>query len=574
MYKRILKYFDAKQVALLVLFSALQVFGMLAMPTITANIIDYGVSTGDLDYVYQQSIIMLVISVVTIVVSIAGTYIAASQSQGIGKKLRNQLFKKVVNFTNEEIDRFGTSTLITRSTNDIMQVQFVGMMASRMLIIQPIMVIGATVLAVLREPRLSFVFLITIPILAIVVSIILKAVSPLFRSLQLKTDVLNRIFREGLTGIRVIRAFRKNDYEVERFDEANQDFMNTSIKAQIIMAAIMPVMILVISGTNMLIIWFGGQFVSMGIVQVGNMVAFLTYASLILIGIMALSMVLSFLPRGLVGVERAFEVLDTKSIINDPENPKTVNKEDTVSVEFDHVDSRYPGAEKLALEDMNFSVKEGETLAIIGGTGSGKTTLANLLLRLYDVENGSIKINGQDIRNISQKNLREIIGFATQNAALFEGTIRGNVAYGKEDATDEEIWHALDIAQGKDFVEKLDDQLDARVEHNGGNFSGGQQQRLSIARALITNSNILVFDDSFSALDFKTDAKLREALKPETEDAAVIIIAQRISTVVDADTILVLENGRLVGKGTHDELKENNKLYQEIIESQLKGEDI
>jgi len=574
MYKRILKYFDAKQVALLVLFSALQVFGMLAMPTITANIIDFGVSTGDLDYVYQQSIIMLVISVVTIVVSIIGTYIAASQSQGIGKKLRNQLFKKVVNFTSEEIDKFGTSTLITRSTNDIMQVQFVGMMASRMLVIQPIMVVGATVLAVLREPRLSFVFLITIPILAIVVSIILKAVSPLFRSLQLKTDVLNRIFREGLTGIRVIRAFRKNDYEVERFDEANQDFMNTSIKAQIIMAAIMPVMILVISGTNMLIVWFGGQFVSMGAVQVGNMVAFLTYASLILVGIMALSMVLSFLPRGLVGVERAFEVLDTKSIINDPENPKTVNKEDTVSVEFDQVDFRYPGAEKLALEDMNFSVKEGETLAIIGGTGSGKTTLANLLLRLYDVENGSIKINGRDIRNISQENLREIIGFATQNAALFEGTIRGNVAYGKEDATDEEIWHALDIAQGKDFVERLDDQLDARVEHNGGNFSGGQQQRLSIARALITNSNILVFDDSFSALDFKTDAKLREALKPETEDAAVIIIAQRISTVVDADTILVLENGRLVGKGTHDELKENNKLYQEIIESQLKGEDI
>ena len=574
MYKRILKYFDAKQVALLVLFSALQVFGMLAMPTITANIIDFGVSTGDLDYVYQQSIIMLVISVVTIVVSIIGTYIAASQSQGIGKKLRNQLFKKVVNFTSEEIDKFGTSTLITRSTNDIMQVQFVGMMASRMLVIQPIMVVGATVLAVLREPRLSFVFLITIPILAIVVSIILKAVSPLFRSLQLKTDVLNRIFREGLTGIRVIRAFRKNDYEVERFDEANQDFMNTSIKAQIIMAAIMPVMILVISGTNMLIVWFGGQFVSMGAVQVGNMVAFLTYASLILVGIMALSMVLSFLPRGLVGVERAFEVLDTKSIINDPENPKTVNKEDTVSVEFDQVDFRYPGAEKLALEDMNFSLKEGETLAIIGGTGSGKTTLANLLLRLYDVENGSIKINGRDIRNISQENLREIIGFATQNAALFEGTIRGNVAYGKEDATDEEIWHALDIAQGKDFVERLDDQLDARVEHNGGNFSGGQQQRLSIARALITNSNILVFDDSFSALDFKTDAKLREALKPETEDAAVIIIAQRISTVVDADTILVLENGRLVGKGTHDELKENNKLYQEIIESQLKGEDI
>jgi len=573
MYKRILKYFDAKQVALLVLFSALQVFGMLAMPTITANIIDFGVSTGDLDYVYQQAVVMLVIAVVTIVVSIIGTYIAASQSQGLGEKLRNQLFKKVVNFTNEEVDKFGTSTLITRSTNDIMQVQFVGMMASRMLVIQPIMIIGATVLAVTREPRLSFVFLITIPILAIVVGIILKAVSPLFRSLQLKTDVLNRIFREGLTGIRVIRAFRKNDYEVERFDEANQDFMNTSIKAQITMAAIMPIMILVISGTNMLIIWFGGQFVSIGAVQVGNMVAFLTYASLILVGVMMLSMVLSFLPRGLVGAERAFEVLDTESIIQDPEKPETINAEE-VSIEFNHVDFRYPGAEKLALKDVNFSMKEGETLAIIGGTGSGKTTLANLILRLYDVESGSVKINGRDIRNISQKDLREIIGFATQTASLFEGTVRGNVAYGKDDVTDEEIWHALDIAQGKDFVEKLDGQLDARVEHNGGNFSGGQQQRLSIARALITNSDILVFDDSFSALDFKTDAKLREALVPETENAAVIIIAQRISTVVDADTILVLDGGQIVGKGTHDELKESNELYQEIIESQLKGEDI
>lgn len=574
MIKRILKYVDTKQMVLLVFFSAIQVFGMLAMPTLTANIIDYGVTQGDLNYIYQQAIIMLVIAVITVVGSITAVYIAASQSQGLGEQLRNQLFDKVVNFTSEEIDKFGSSTLITRSTNDIMQVQFVSMMASRMLIVQPIMIAGAALVAIFREPQLSFVFLITIPILAILVWLLLRSVNPLFRSLQRKTDVLNRVFREGLTGVRVIRAFRKNDYEVERFDEANQDFMNTSIKAQIIMAALMPVMILVISGTNMLIIWFGGQFISTGDVQVGNLVAFLTYASLILVGIMMLSMVLAFLPRGQVAVERAFEVLDTKNTIKDPENPVAVNKDDKVSLEFDHVDFRYPGAEKLALGDINFSVKEGETLAIIGGTGAGKSSLANLLLRLYDIESGSIKINEQDIRNVSQKNLREMIGFATQNASLFEGTIRENIEYGKKDATDEEIWHALDVAQGKDFVENLDKQLDARVEHAGGNFSGGQQQRLSIARALVTEANILVFDDSFSALDFKTDARLREALKPETEDAAVIIIAQRISTVVDADTILVLNQGQLVGKGTHEELKENNKVYQEIIESQLKGEDI
>lgn len=574
MIKRILTYLDTKQMVLLVFFSAIQIFGMLAMPTITANIIDYGVAQEDLTYIYQQAITMLIIAVITIVGSIIAVYIAASQSQGLGEKLRNQLFEKVVHFTNEEIDQFGTSTLITRSTNDIMQVQFVSMMASRMLILEPILIIGATTLAIFREPRLSFVFLITIPVLVLLIWLILRYANPLFRSLQRKTDVLNRIFREGLTGIRVIRAFRKNDYEVERFDEANQDFMNTSIKAQILMAALMPIMILVISATNMLIIWFGGQFVSTGDVQVGNLVAFLTYASLILVGVMLLSMVLAFLPRGQVAVERAFEVLDTPNTINDPENPEILNNDDTVSLEFDHVDFRYPGAEKLALKDMDFSVKEGETLAIIGGTGAGKSSLANLILRLYDIENGSIKVNGQDIRNVSQKKLRETIGFATQNASLFEGTIRENIEYGKDDATDEEIWHALDIAQGKDFVENLDKKLDARVEHAGGNFSGGQQQRISIARALVTEANILVFDDSFSALDFKTDARLREALKPETEDAAVIIIAQRISTVVDADTILVLDQGQLVGKGTHEELKENNKVYQEVIESQLKGEDI
>lgn len=574
MFKRILKYLDAKQMTLLVFFSAIQIFGMLAMPTITANIIDYGVAQEDLGYIYQQAIIMLVIAVITIIGSIIAVYIAASQTQGLGEQLRNQLFEKVVNFTNEEVDKFGTSTLITRSTNDIMQLQFVSMMASRMMILQPILIVGATTLAVIREPQLSFVFLITIPILVLVIWLLLRKANPLFRSLQRKTDVLNRVFREGLTGIRVIRAFRKNDYEVERFDEANQDFMNTSIKAQIIMAALMPVMILVISGTNILIIWFGGQLVSMGDVQVGNLVAFLTYASLILVGVMLLSMVFAFLPRGQVAAERAFEVLDTESRINDPETPVELNKEDAVEVEFDNVDFRYPGAEKLALKDINFSVKEGETLAIIGGTGAGKSSLANLLLRLYDIESGSIKINGHDIRNVAQKNLRDMIGFATQNASLFEGTIRENIEYGKKDVTDEEIWHALDIAQGKDFVEKLDGQLDARVEHAGGNFSGGQRQRLSIARALVTEANILVFDDSFSALDFKTDAKLREALEPETEEAAVIIIAQRISTVINADTILVLDNGQLVGKGTHEELKENNTVYQEVIESQMKGEDI
>ncbi|MCP4298015.1 MAG: ABC transporter ATP-binding protein, partial [Proteobacteria bacterium] len=319
---------------------------------------------------------------------------------------------------------------------------------------------------------------------------------------------------------------------------------------------------------------FGAQFISVGDMQVGNLVAFMTYAMQILMGIMMVSFVLFFLPRGQVAASRVMEVLNTPNIIKDPDEPKDLKLDGTVSVKFNHINYRYPGAEALALEDINFTLNKGERLAIIGGTGSGKTTLANLIPRLYDVEEGAIEVNGIDIREVAQGSLRQLIGFAPQKAVLFAGTIRSNLKYGKPDATDDEIWHALDIAQGKDFVSSLPKGLDSRVEHGGGNFSGGQRQRLSIARALVTKADILVFDDSFSALDFKTDAKLREALKPETRDSAVVIIAQRISTVVDADQIIVLDNGKVVGKGTHEQLKRSNTIYQEIMDSQMKGEDI
>lgn len=571
---RLAKWMHPGRVALSVFFLLFQVGGMLAMPTITANIIDYGVAEGDISYIIRTGFLMLGVTVLSISGALLNVYFAAKESQGLGEKIRNRIYEMVIYFTNEEIDKFGTSTLITRTTNDVMQIQFVMMMLLRMMMMDPFLIFGAGILAYYREPQLAFVFLLTMPLLLLILFVIMHFATPIFKSLQLKTDNLNRIFREGLTGVRVIRAFNKDDFEINRFDEANRDFANTSIKVHTIMAFMMPAMILAVSVTNVLIIWFGARFVSTGDMQVGNMVAFMTYAMLILIGIMMLSMVLMFLPRGQISAERVIEVLDTHNSIEDPKHPVPLKDTSQVSLQFENVSYRYTGAEKSAIKDINFTLNKGQRLAIIGGTGSGKTTLANLIPRLYDVEEGVIKVNGLDIRDVKQGDLRRLIGFAPQKALLFSGTIRENLRYGRPEATDEDIWKSLSIAQGKDFVSSLPDGLDSRVEQGGGNFSGGQRQRLSIARALVTNADILVFDDSFSALDFKTDAKLRKAMKPETENAAVVIIAQRISTVVDADLILVLDNGEVVGKGTHEELKATNKVYQEIMDSQLKGEDI
>lgn len=517
---------------------------------------------------------MLGVTFLNIIAAFLNVRLASLESQGLGEKIRNRLYRRVSYFANEEMDRLGTSTLITRTTNDVMQIQFVTMLALRIMAMAPIMMGVAGFMAYQREPQLAPVFLISIPLLAVLLGVILRFASPYFRSLQLKTDRLNRIFREGLTGIRVIRAFNTSGYEEERFDEANQDFRDTAIKAFTIMGFMMPSMTFAISVTNILIIGIGAQLVSTGDMRVGNMVAFLTYAMFILIGVMNVSMVLFFLPRGQVAAERVLEVLDTPNSILDADKTATLEKTKNVSLEFDDVSFRYTGAEKPALEGLSFTARRGETVAIIGGTGSGKTTLSNLILRLYDVESGSVRINGMDVRDISQHDLRSLIGYAPQKALLFSGTIRENMQYGKPDATDEEIWHALEIAQGAEFVSRLPEGLDSRVEQGGSNFSGGQRQRLSIARALVTKADVYVFDDSFSALDFKTDSQLRKALKPETRDSIVVLIAQRINTVTDADTILVLDNGKLVGKGTHEELKETNEVYQDIMNSQMKGEEI
>lgn len=573
--KRIAQMLDPKRVAWLFIFLVIQVVSMLAIPTLSAEIIDNGVATGDIEYIIKYGAIMIGIALIGFASAIFAVYLSSTESQAIGARLREQLFDQILNFTNEEIDQFGTSTLMTRTTSDVLQIQQVLVMALRFLIMDPLRILVAATLAFTREPKLAFIFIVIVPLLIFFIVLILRKVNPLFRSLQIKTDKLNRIFREGLTGIRVIRAFNREEYEEDRFDEANEDYAQTSITAHIYMSFLNPLMILLTSATSIMIIWFGAQYISVGEMEVGNLVAFTSYSFNILMGIMMLSMIITMLPRMQVAIERVYQVLDAQNEIVDTKRPAALDADaKEVSLAFNHVDFRYPGAEKLALKDIDFSLKEGEKIAIIGGTGAGKTTLANLILRLYDIDSGSIEINGLDIRHVTQHDLREMIGFATQNALLFSGTIRENLQYGNEEATDEELWHALDVAQGSDFVSNLPNGLDSRVEQGGANFSGGQRQRLSIARALATDARILVFDDSFSALDFKTDAQLRKALEPETEDKAVIIIAQRISTVVDADEILVLDKGELAGIGTHEELKESNKVYQEIIESQMKGEDI
>ena len=554
-------------------FMVIQVLADLYLPTLTSNIIDKGV--GDVDYIWHTGFVMIGFSLISILAAIANTFFATRESQKLGKQLRTDVYKKSESLTKDAFDKYGTASLITRTTNDVTQIQMVTQMFLRMMINAPITLIGASILAYQKDHQLTKIFLVVIPVMIILIGGIMYFAVPLFKSMQKKTDRLNLVFREGLTGVRVIRAFDKTRFEENRFDLVNKDYTNTAIKVNTIVALMMPMMTLIMSGTNVAITWFGGHYIADMTLEVGNLIAFMTYAMQILISFMMLSAIFIMVPRAQASADRINEVLDEKIGIHDPENPKTVSfagKEATLA--FNHVNYRYHGAEKLALEDIDFQAKSGEIVAIIGGTGSGKTTLVNLIPRLYDIESGSIQINGTDVSEMTQYNLRELMGFVPQKAVLFSGTIRDNMQYGKPDATDEMIWEALEIAQAKDFVSEMEDGLDSHVEQGGGNFSGGQRQRLAIARALVKTADIYVFDDSFSALDFKTDANLRQALKTNMKESITVLVAQRVSTVMDADMILVLDEGKLVGKGTHEELLATNETYQEIVHSQLREEDL
>ncbi|HGL3255243.1 TPA: ABC transporter ATP-binding protein [Enterococcus faecium] len=556
-------------------FMVIQVLADLYLPTLTSNIIDKGVAQGDVDYIWHTGFVMIGFSLISILAAIANTFFATRESQKLGKQLRTDVYKKSESLTKDAFDKYGTASLITRTTNDVTQIQMVTQMFLRMMINAPITLIGASILAYQKDHQLTKIFLVVIPVMIILIGGIMYFAVPLFKSMQKKTDRLNLVFREGLTGVRVIRAFDKTRFEENRFDLANKDYTNTAIKVNTIVALMMPMMTLIMSGTNVAITWFGGHYIADMTLEVGNLIAFMTYAMQILISFMMLSAIFIMVPRAQASADRINEVLDEKIGIHDPENPKTVSfAGKNATLAFNHVNYRYHGAEKLALEDIDFQAKSGEIVAIIGGTGSGKTTLVNLIPRLYDIESGSIQINGTDISDMTQYNLRELMGFVPQKAVLFSGTIRDNMQYGKPDATDEMIWKALEIAQAKDFVSEMEDGLDSHVEQGGGNFSGGQRQRLAIARALVKTADIYVFDDSFSALDFKTDANLRQSLKTNMKESITVLVAQRVSTVMDADMILVLDEGKLVGKGTHEELLATNETYQEIVHSQLREEDL
>ncbi|WP_307781003.1 ABC transporter ATP-binding protein [Enterococcus sp. SB12] len=556
-------------------FMVIQVLADLYLPTLTSNIIDKGVAQGDVDYIWHTGFVMIGFSLISILAAIANTFFATRESQKLGKQLRTDVYKKSESLTKDAFDKYGTASLITRTTNDVTQIQMVTQMFLRMMINAPITLIGASILAYQKDHQLTKIFLVVIPVMIILIGGIMYFAVPLFKSMQKKTDRLNLVFREGLTGVRVIRAFDKTRFEENRFDLANKDYTNTAIKVNTIVALMMPMMTLIMSGTNVAITWFGGHYIADMTLEVGNLIAFMTYAMQILISFMMLSAIFIMVPRAQASADRINEVLDEKIGIHDPENPKTVSfAGKNATLAFNHVNYRYHGAEKLALEDIDFQAKSGEIVAIIGGTGSGKTTLVNLIPRLYDIESGSIQTNGTDISDMTQYNLRELMGFVPQKAVLFSGTIRDNMQYGKPDATDEMIWKALEIAQAKDFVSEMEDGLDSHVEQGGGNFSGGQRQRLAIARALVKTADIYVFDDSFSVLDFKTDANLRQALKTNMKESITVLVAQRVSTVMDADMILVLDEGKLVGKGTHEELLATNETYQEIVHSQLREEDL
>ncbi len=551
----------------------LQCLANLYLPTLTADIVNNGIVKGDINYILRVGGLMLLVTIVGTICAVVASFYSARVAIGFGRLIRGKLFTRVGSFSLHEFDRVSTASLITRTTNDTTQVQQVLVIILNMMISAPLMIIGGLILAFGQDAVLTLVLLIVIPIMLVMIILIMRVAIPLFRVMQSKLDKLNLILDEGLSGVRVIRAFDRIDHEKERFDIANTDLKNVAIRVNRIVAFMMPMMMLVFNLTSIAILWFGSIRINNGDMQVGALFAFLQYSTLILFSLLMLSMMFIMLPRAAASADRINEVLDMESEINDAEIVKDTGVEQGY-VTFQHVTFSYPGAEEPALNDISFSVRPGQVTAIIGGTGSGKSTLINLIPRFYDVDSGSIFVDGVNVRDMSQEHLRVKIGLVPQKAVLFSGSITQNIRFGKEDATDEEVRRAAEIAQATEFIDEMPDGFDSVIAQGGMNVSGGQKQRLSIARALVRKPEIYLFDDSFSALDFKTDAKLRAALKKETLDATVLIVSQRVSTVMDADQIIVLDDGRIAGIGNHRELMETSQIYYEIVSSQLSLEEI
>ena len=558
---------------LIVILAFGQALANLYLPNLMADIIDNGIVKGDTGYIWRTGGVMLLVAIGGTIAAIIGIFFSSRVATGFGKIVRAKLFTHVEQFSLNEFDKFGTASMITRTTNDTTQVQQVLVIILNMMITAPITMVAGIILAINQDAGLSWVLVVIIPVLALSILLIMSKAIPLFRIMQVKLDKLNLILDEGLNGVRVVRAFDRQRSEEQRFDVANQDLTDVAVRVNRIVAFMMPLMMLVLNITSVAILWFGSIRINNGDMQVGALFAFLQYAMQILFALLMLSMMFIMLPRAAASADRINEVLAIEPEIKDPEQVRHAGEERGY-VEFDDVTFTYPGAEEPALSHISFRTTPGQVTAIIGGTGAGKSTLVSLIPRFYDIDSGHILVDGVDNREMSQAELRSKIGLVPQKVVLFSGTIAQNIRYGKEDATEEEIQHAAEVAQAIDFISQMPDEFDSVIAQGGTNVSGGQKQRLSIARALVRRPEIYIFDDSFSALDFKTDARLRAALRQETQDATVLIVAQRVNTIMDADQIIVLDEGRIAGIGTHRELLQTSEVYREIVSSQLSSEEI
>jgi ATP-binding cassette subfamily B multidrug efflux pump len=564
---RFMKPYRGPLMVVLVLAFA-QSLANLYLPTLMADIVDNGIIKKDIGYIWGVGGLMLLVTLGGTIAAIAGSFFAARVATGFGKIIRGEIFNHVEQFSLHEFDKISTASLITRTTNDTTQVQQVLIMTLGFLVTAPMTLIIGVILAIKEDATLSWILVVIMPLLVALILLLMTKAIPLFRVMQVKLDKLNLILDEGLTGVRVVRAFDRVRHEEQRFDQANLELTDVSIRVNRMIAVMMPMMMFMVNVSSVAILWFGGHRIDSGDMQFGALFAFLQYAMQILFALLMVSMLFIMLPRSAASADRINEVLAMQPGINDAPQVKRAD-EQRGYVEFQDVTFSYPGAEEPALSNISFSARPGQVTAIIGGTGAGKSTLVSLVPRFYDIDSGQILVDGVDMREMSQEHLRAKIGFVPQKAVLFSGMIAENIRYGKEDASDEEVQHAAEVAQATEFISEMPDGFNAVIAQGGTNVSGGQKQRLSIARALVRRPEIYIFDDSFSALDFKTDAKLRAALKKETGDATVLIVSQRVSTVMDADQIIVLDEGRMAGIGPHRELMQTCEVYREIVSSQL-----
>jgi len=549
------------------------VLAMLYLPSLNADIIDNGIVLGDTGYIMRTGGMMLAVSLVQIVCSVGAVWFGARTAMSFGRDVRAALFHRVGTFSAREVQEFGAPSLITRGTNDVTQVQMLVLMACTIAVSAPIMMVGGVVMALREDMGLGWILAVVVPALFLSVGFVVSRMVPNFRAMQARIDEVNRVLREQITGIRVVRAFVREPYEARRFGTANDDLTEVAVKAGRWMATMFPLVMLVVNVSSVAVIWFGGHRVDSGQMQIGALTAFLSYLMQILMSVMMATFMLMMVPRASVCGDRISEVLDTRSSVVPPSEPETPDLQRRGWLDLEHVTYSYPGADEPVLRDISLSARPGQTIAVIGSTGAGKSTLVSLVPRLFDATEGIVRVGGTDVRRLDPEVLWEQLGLVPQTAYLFSGTVRSNLLHGRPEASEEEIWAALEVAQARDFVEAMPDGLDATVAQGGSNFSGGQRQRLAIARALIRRPGIYLFDDSFSALDLATDARLRAALKPTTTDATVVIVAQRVTTIIDADLILVLEDGRVVGRGTHHELLAGCETYQEIVSSQMSAEE-